>query len=213
MNLTIEEYLAILGVTNLVAVLLRWLAAVILNPAKWHLSSRHETQPHPVRLRRLIATIPTGAGQRATVRFDPRGQTLVFASLTGPIELWDIADPAKPRLRTTITVDHDATGDIALSPDGRTLAVSASDRTIRLWDLADLAHPSIRAVLTGADRPIAFHPDNHTLAVIGTNGLLQLRETDPDQAAARICALTTATMTRAAWNQYLPGEPYQPPCP
>jgi len=162
---------------------------------------------------RLIATIPTGAGQRATVRFDPRGQTLVFASLTGPIELWDIADPAKPRLRTTITVDHDATGDIALSPDGRTLAVSASDRTIRLWDLADLAHPSIRAVLTGADRPIAFHPDNHTLAVIGTNGLLQLRETDPDQAAARICALTTATMTRAAWNQYLPGEPYQPPCP
>ena len=120
---------------------------------------------------------------------------------------------AKPRLRTTIPVDRDTTSDIALSPDGRTLAVSASDQTIRLWDLADLAHPTIRAVLTGAGRPIAFPPDGHTLAVIGANGLLQLRETDLDQAAARICARTTAAMARAAWDRYLPGVPYQSPCP
>lgn len=162
---------------------------------------------------RLIATIPAGTRQRATVSFDSRGQTLVSASLTGPVELWNVADPVKPRLLTAITVDHDSTGDVALSPDGRTLAVSGPDQTIQLWDLADLAHPRIRAVLTDAERPIVFHPDGHTLAVVGTNGLLQLRETDPDQAAARICALNTATMAHAAWDRYLPGEPYQPPCP
>ncbi|HEX3189681.1 MAG TPA: hypothetical protein VHS30_07815, partial [Streptosporangiaceae bacterium] len=42
-----------------------------------------------------------------------------------------------------------------------------------------------------------------------------LWETDPKRAATSICDAISANLviTRSQWQQYFPGQPYDPPCP
>jgi WD40 repeat protein len=162
---------------------------------------------------RMIATMPGGTEYGATLTFAPDGHLLAANGANGTIRLWNVTDPTHPALLTTLPGDPNNLNTIAFSPDSRTLAIPGAGQTIQLWDLTLPAYPTVRAVLTNALRPVAFHPDGHTLAVIGSNNSIQLRQTDLDRAAAQICALTTTTITRATWDRYFPGQPYQPPCP
>jgi WD40 repeat protein len=59
---------------------------------------------------------------------------------------------------------------------------------------------------------VTFSPDGHTLATASVDSTARLWETNAEAVAIRICS-TTPTITQNEWNQYLPGQPYRPPCP
>ncbi len=127
------------------------------------------------------------------------------------ILLSTVANPVITRL----TGHTNGVTGMAFSLDRNTLATASADRTARLWDVGDPRHPRPLSTLTGhtnSVRSVAFSPDGHTLATVSDDTTARLWETNVDSVVARICDITPA-ITKSEWGQYLPGLPYQPPCP
>jgi WD40 repeat protein/transcriptional regulator with XRE-family HTH domain len=102
--------------------------------------------------------------------FRRQGNILASADDDGTVRLWGIADPAKPRLLSTVP---DAPGamvySVAFSPGGHLLAAASTDDLVRLWNVSNLARPvRLGKALSGSSNyalSVAFSPNGHTLAV------------------------------------------------
>jgi WD40 repeat protein len=134
---------------------------------------------------------------------------VVSAGVDRTVRLWDAVHPAAIAILTGHT---DTVYAAAFSPDGKTIASASADRTVRLWQVRTRA---VTAVLTGHhDRvdALAFAPDGHTLATGGIDRTALLWELDPARVRARVCTVAQPPISRAAWDDYLPGLPYRPLC-
>ncbi len=111
------------------------------------------------------------------------------------LRIWDLADPAAPRLRSTINAGG---AGIALTPDGSYLAAACGTEGLCLWSLADPGKPSIAAHLPKQTSPaepstsvvsMATSADGTLLAAAAGNGdtfLWSIAQPSAPKALARL---------------------------
>jgi WD40 repeat protein/transcriptional regulator with XRE-family HTH domain len=132
----------------------------------------------------LSAPLAAGAGNVNSVAISSTGHVMASGNSDGTVRLWDVADPAHPRLLGRPLTGMAAIEWVALSRNGRTLATGGDDRTVRLWDITDPAHPrqpgQPLAGGTGIVYSVALSPDGRTLASGDADGTIRLWDiTDP----------------------------------
>ena len=139
------------------------------------------TRPrHPARL----AVLSAGSGALWGEAFSPDGRILAAASTSGLV-LWDVADPARPRLLRSLAVDPlvpdnpgplpfgVGQGDLVFSPDGRMLASVSGRGQVTVWNLARPDRATRIATLAGPRddfAALAFSPRGNLLAGVTYHG-------------------------------------------
>lgn len=161
------------------------------------------------------------------VAFSPDGRLLAAADGNYRISLWDLADPAHPRMIGDALGGHTAyVGALAISPDGRLLVSGDRDGLLFLRDLTDPVRPHLLAgpvTLTGSPTSAVFAPDGKTLAVAGWGGdtwdqqvtLWDLSYLRPiqDDPVTRACAITRGGPAPSEWTRNVPALRYEKVCP
>ena len=148
---------------------------------------------------------------RILLRFTPDGRHVLGGSFKGWTRLWSTKTwkPASPLL-----AGH--TGDVlaaSTSPDGRILATGSIDGVIRLYDMR--THQGLGAPLPGVpNRAVApqFTPDGAYLFALTNVGRDYRWDMRPASWNRLACSIAGRTLTRAEWNEALPGRDYRPAC-
>ncbi|WP_225823011.1 WD40 repeat domain-containing protein [Streptomyces naphthomycinicus] len=133
-----------------------------------------------------------------SARFSPDGRTLAVAGSGGPVRLWDVSDPARPRARAPLAPSSSReTTALAFSPDARLLATVEAGGSVRLWDVADPARPRPLgrpfAGDTGRVAALAFSPDGRLVATVGADGTANLWWRSAAEVSAAPDVLSGAT--------------------
>lgn len=187
------------------------LAAASADKTVWLWDVRNPRQP--VRAARLDGF----ANYAYSVAFSPDGSLLAAGSADKTVQLWNISDPYRPRkLGDRLSGPGNYVYAVDFDPTGSLLSAAVTDGTVWQWDVEDPEDPMPVATLTAASASqvfiVAHSPVGRVLAA-GDDKAVRLYLTDPRDAAARVCAVAGDAITRAEWDQYLPDEPYRPPCP
>jgi WD40 repeat protein len=100
-----------------------------------------------------------------------------------------------------------------VSPDGRLLAAMGTNGNLRLWDVPThtVLGPGLRAFAPGATSGLVFTGDDELATWDGEGAALRWR-VDVDAWAETACGLAGRPVTEDEWEQYLPGERYDPAC-
>lgn len=92
--------------------------------------------------------------------------------------------------------------------------VATVDGQAILWEVG--SHKQIGGALpirSEGPHTVAFLPGGSQLAVAAPNGSVLVWDVNPTSWWARACTRASRTLTRAEWDQFLPGRPYQAGCP
>lgn len=134
------------------------------------------------------------------------------------VNLWDIANPRQPSLLATIPVENNVQG-LTLGPHDDQLAVWNEAGTLQLWDITRPETAALTAAVTipgpagttqNAD-DVLYLPDGSKLLVSAGDSVYVI-DTSPAAIAGSLCSYTGASVTRAQWQEFAPGVPYQNPC-
>jgi tricorn protease-like protein len=163
-----------------------------------------------VRNRRRIRSVRPGANTNV-VRFSPDGRLVAVGNNSGRARVWSTAT-WKPVTRS-FGPHAGVVSGAAISRDGRTLATGGDDGTVRLWDIQ--TGQAVGAPLPGLpNRTVvpSFTADGtHLLAAYETGGAY-LWDIWPASLVRRACRVAGRRLTRAEWNEFLPGRDYDPAC-
>jgi WD40 repeat protein len=145
------------------------------------------------------------------VHFTPDGRYIVGGSFNGWTRLWSASTykPVSPRL------NGPTAGLVAASTsrDGRILATGSVDGAVRLYDLR--TYQPIGAPLPGVpNHPVVpdFSPDGAYLFAFTNAGREYRWDVRPSTWERQACAIAGRTLTRAEWDDALPGREYRPAC-
>ncbi|MBV9594079.1 MAG: helix-turn-helix domain-containing protein [Actinobacteria bacterium] len=149
--------------------------------------------------------------------FSPDGRTLIAGGSDDTVRLWDIGTPAHPRpLGVPLSGPTDTVYQTVVSPDGHTLAGSTTGGEVWLWNIEDRNQPRLLATLHAASGllyDLTFSPDDQTLVAGSSTQTMTFWHYHPEAIATRICDVAGSPIDRTEWARYLPGIPYNPPCP
>jgi WD40 repeat protein len=131
------------------------------------------------------------------------------------VRLWDVR--RRRQIGQPLTGHTGAVFGVAFRPDGHTLASAGADGTVRLWDVR--SHRQLGQPLTvpfGYVYGVAFSPDGRTLASAGSDGTVRTWQGilwgDLAELRAQVCGLVVGNLSKAEWEQYVPGVPYHTTC-
>jgi WD40 repeat protein len=180
----------------------------------WSVSDVH----HP----RRIAWLATPDHSRIWGEaFSPDGDVLA-AAYDDRVFLWDVADPAKPRIAGSLpapvgVMGSNLQGDIAFSPNGHLLASAVGRSHVAIWDVADPEHATRIATITGSAGfidALTFSPDGHLLADVSFTGAVNLFSLKDPATPRRLATMQTLASVGRTVTKCTnpPGQP-SPPCP
>jgi WD40 repeat protein/DNA-binding SARP family transcriptional activator len=156
-----------------------------------------------------LARIPVSSPRWSS--FSRDGRLLVVGTHEGRAQLYDghtfrpVGRPLLGHAGFLLTA--------GFSPDGRILATSSSDGTARLWDTASSRPigtplPGIPNVQVG----VAFIRRGTHIATVYDSGQGYAWDVRPSSWSQFACAVAGRTLTRAEWQEALPGREYAPTC-
>jgi WD40 repeat protein len=182
----------------------RWLSVVALN--RQVVQDRLEIWD--VRRRQRVKTLRP-AGGAGFGRFSPDGRFLAVGDLPGRVRVFATAT-WKP---VTPSFAGGRAARAAFTGDGDTLATGNTDGTVRLWDVA--SGQALGAPLPGVPNsqvePI-FTPDRTHLIAAHQNGRAYRWDIRPASLERQACEVAGRRLTREEWDEFLPGQEYEPEC-
>jgi WD40 repeat protein len=167
-------------------------------------------QIYDARTRKLVHRV-TDHGVVTFARFSPDGRFLAVGDTQGRTEVWSTRT-WKPITRPLAGLNG-VTELAAISPDNRILAAGATDGSVRLWDMQ--TQQPIGTALPGLpEREVIplFTPDGSELIAAYNTGRAYLWDIRPQSLIRQACDVAGRRLTRAEWEEALPGRDYEPAC-
>ena len=160
--------------------------------------------------RRIVARVRIGDNSNL-VRFSPDGRLVAVGNNSGRAQVWSTAtwEPVSP----TVGGHAGALSGAAISRHGSTLATGGDDGMVRLWDIE--TGRALGAPLPGVARQTvvpSFTADGTHLLAAYETGDAYLWDIRPESLVRQACRAAGRRLTRAEWDEFLPGRDYEPAC-
>jgi WD40 repeat protein len=173
-----------------------------------------------------VTGLPSEISGAVAAALSPTAPVLAAADASGTVRLWNVADPMHPAALATLSGTTAQQQVLMFSPDGGELIGEDAQDTVRLWNARDSW--SVMTVGTLPAWMAGSGPELGGLSSVTAPGTPEggrvlvnddassgndLVTIDPSAIISRVCAQVGDPITKAQWQQYLPGTRYRPPCP
>jgi WD40 repeat protein/class 3 adenylate cyclase len=147
--------------------------------------------------------------------YSPDGTKLATTDWDGTLDLWNPKTGAS--LAKIPDPDKGVGSSVAWSPDGQTIALTDQSNTLRLFDVAtrrEIGPPFQLGAPFQNDNPYAaFTRDGTHVVVSDDTGRTWVVPVKLSAWEAAACRIANRNLTRAEWNEFLPGRQYRRFCP
>lgn len=183
--------------------------------AIWDLRGARSSQP--------IAHLPQQVSDSTATALDPAAPILATGDANGVVRLWSLSRQGQFSLLATMPGTTAPQATLVFSPDGSILASLDANNNVHLWNISNPNDPNTvgafavpqSSLLLGVSLPLNASGSRYAETVVGDpegGGFVSLWEINANSLIGRLCAGTGDAITPAQWSQYLPGQPYRPPC-
>jgi WD40 repeat protein/DNA-binding SARP family transcriptional activator len=154
--------------------------------------------------------VSTGAAWAEEATADPTGRFIALALNDGTLLVLDAKNGHA--LAPPLRANDGEVDNVSISPDGRYIATSGTPPRLTVWDARTFRQVAVPLpVDVGAFKTKArFGPDGRLIVTSGT--VLRAFTIDPASWLARACKEAGRTLTRAEFDEVLPGRRYAPAC-